>query len=541
MDLLLINGKGITMDATRPFCQAVAIKDGYIQEVGTNEEILCHKKSGTQIIDLQGKMLVPGFNDSHMHLLNYGLSLDMIDLTGSTSIQELILRGRHYLSNSTFREQKWIMGRGWNQDSFDEKRFPTRYDLDQISTEHPICFSRACGHVAVVNSKALLLAGIHGNTPQIEGGHFDVDSTGEPLGIFRESALALVFGMIPDPTMEEIEEIIKNAAEKALAQGITSIQTDDFEALPSKNFQKVIQAYTSLREKNQLPVRIYQQCLLPTPAKLNQFISLGYHTGQGDAFFKLGPLKLLCDGSLGARTAYLCEPYADDPSTRGIAVYTQEELDELVRIAHTAGMQTAIHCIGDGIMYMAFDSIVKAQHQQPRENMRHGIIHCQITDPALLKKYRDHHVIAYIQPIFLDYDLHIVEDRVGKERAKTTYNWKTLLDLGVHVACGSDCPVEPFDVLPGIYAAVTRKDLKGYPEEGWLPEQKLSVEQALYAFTQGGAYASFEENIKGSITPGKVADLVLLSADLFEIDPDDIKNVQVLMTIVDGKILYEKK
>ncbi|MCC5912032.1 MAG: amidohydrolase [Clostridiaceae bacterium] len=540
MDLILTNGNITTMDADYPKVEAIAVKDGKFAMVGGKEEVLSFKTSDTTIIDLEGKMLLPGFNDSHMHLLNYGYSLQKASLIGSGSIEEVITRTKDFIAQKHLASGQWVLGRGWNQDLFQVKKFPTREDLDKISLDHPICLTRACEHVLVVNSKALELAGVTKDTPQVEGGHFDLDQEGNPIGIFREKALDLIYRKIPKPEVKDIKEMILAGAHKALQQGITSIQTDDFEALPGREFKKVLQAYEELQSQQQLPVRIYQQCLLPHIDKLNTFLDLGYRTGKGDEFFKIGPLKLLGDGSLGARTAYLCEAYADDTSTQGIPIFTQEELDRLVITAHKEGMQLAIHAIGDKMMYMAFDSIEKALTEKPRKDHRHGIIHCQITDETLLNKYKEMDVLAYIQPIFINYDLHIIEDRVGVERSKTTYNWKTMFDIGVHVACSSDCPVEPLDVLPGIYAAVTRKGLDGFPKDGWLPEQKLTLDQALHGFTLGAAYASFEEGLKGSITVGKLADMVVLEKDLYEIHPDEIKDVDVKMTFVGGKLAYEK-
>ncbi|WP_461204810.1 amidohydrolase [Clostridium sp. DL1XJH146] len=540
MDLILINGKIITMDINNPKVEAVGIKNGKFSKVGTTEQLLPLKTPNTRIIDLNGKMLVPGFNDSHMHLINYGYSLQMVDLKEAKSLEDLITLTKEFISKSKLTNEQWINGRGWNQDHFSKKDFPTRYDLDNISTEYPICLTRACGHILVVNSKALELSNINKTTLQIEGGKFDVDEQGNPTGIFREKSTNLIYSKIPSPTKEEIKEIIVNASNHALKQGITSIQTDDFESLPGITFDEIINAYTELKENKELPVRIYEQCLLPHITKLNKFIDLGYKTGDGDEFFKIGPLKLLGDGSLGARTAYLTEPYNDDPSTRGISIFTQEELDQLIIKAHNSNLQIAVHCIGDKIMYMVFDSFKKAQKQNPKKDARHGIVHCQITDKTLLNKFKEQNVHAYIQPIFLDYDLHIVEDRIGKEKTKTSYNWKELFNKNISISFGSDCPVEPFDVLPGIYCAVTRKDLKGYPKSGWLPDQKLTIDQALFGFTLGGAFASFEENIKGSIEIGKLADMVVLSEDIYSISPDKIKDVLVEMTFVEGNLVYKK-
>lgn len=540
MDLILLNGKVITMDGLHPSAEAVAVKDGKIYAAGLNSEMLALKEDATAIIDLEGKLLVPGFNDSHMHLLSFATTLEKVDLTSSASIDELIEKLGAFISKSPLKPGQWIQGWGWNHDRFDVNRFPTRYDLDRVTTDYPICITRACCHVAVVNSKALEIAGITGDTSQIEGGYFDIDEKGEPLGIFRENALTLVYGKIPVPGVEDIKRLIHMGAKTALAQGITSLQTDDFNAVPGNDYEKILKAYRELDEEKMLPVRINQQCLLSSPESLGKFLKSGYMTGAGTEFFKIGPLKILADGSLGARTAYLQEPYADDPSTRGIPVYTQEEMDNLVITAHKSGMQVAVHCIGDRTMYMAFESIEKAQKEKPRKDARHSIIHCQITDKTLLDKFKDLDVVAHIQPIFLDYDLHIAESRVGAEKAGTSYNWKGMFDRGVHVACGSDCPVEPFNVLKGIYCAVTRKDLKGYPEGGWFPEQKLTIDQALYGFTLGAAYASFEEDIKGALTPGKLADMAVLSEDIYSIDPDSIKDVEVLMTFVGGKLVYKK-
>lgn len=540
MSLIFINGKIITMDPLQPQAEALYVEDGIIKALGNNSDIISYKKHDTEVINLNGRLMVPGFNDSHMHLLNYGSTLMHVDLVGVASIDEIIERTREFIKNNNIGSTEMITGRGWNHDYFNERRFPTRYDLDKISTTQPILLTRVCGHAAVVNSKALEMAGITKNTPQVDGGHFDVNENGEPLGIFRENAIGLVSRLVKEPSIEEIKKMITIAAERANAQGITSVQSDDLLSVTDDDFTKVISAYMELRNEGKLTVRVNEQSNFEDIDNFKKFINMGYVTGYGDEFFKIGPLKLLADGSLGARTAYLTRPYFDDPSTSGIPVLCQEELDDFITTAHNTGMQVAIHCIGDGAMYMVFESIEKAMKQNPRKDPRHALVHCQITDEVLLDRFKDLNVIAHIQPIFLNYDLHIVEERIGKARAKTTYNWKGLLDRGVHIACGSDCPVESFNVLYGIYSAVTRKDLNGYPDGGWLPEQRLTVMEALHGFTMGGAYASFEENIKGSITPGKLADMAVLSEDIFEIEPDRIKDVNVEMTFLGGKLVYKR-
>lgn len=541
MDLILINGKVVTMDSDRTIAEAVAIKDRKIVKTGKTDEILSLKDGSTKIIDLRGKMVLPGFNESHVHLLNYAYSLRKVDCSGAKSIDEIIERAKDYINKYKPKPGEWILGRGWNQILFDEKRELTRHDLDKISTEHPICFTRICEHAVAANTMAIKLAGVTRETPQPVGGHFDIDEKGEPLGMFRETARYMIYEIVPDASVEDIKEMLKDAANIAASYGVTSVQTDDFETFASKDYDKIIKAYKELAAEEALPVRVYEQCLLPQIDRLKKFLSQGYKTGQGNEYFKIGPLKLLTDGSLGARTAYLCNPYADDPSTRGISVFTQEELNELVITAHNAGMQIVTHAIGDGAMYMCFEAFKKAQEQNPKEDPRFGIIHLQITDEVLLNKFKEQNVVAYAEPICLNTDLHMVEDRVGKERAKTTYNYRTLFDNGVHVAISSDCPVDSLNPMKNIYVAVTRKDYAGYPEGGWLPEQRLTVDQAIYGFTMGSAYASFEENIKGSIESGKYADLVIISDDIFEINPDKIQDIEVEMTILGGKIVYTKQ
>lgn len=542
MNLILINGKVYTMDPSKSAAEAVAVDDGRFTKVGSNEEVLKLKTDDTTVVDLKGKLLLPGFNDSHMHLLNFGISLRMVALNDCKSIEDIIEKVRAFINSKDIKKGTWIQGRGWNHDYFTtDKRFPTRYDLDRISDEYPIALSRACGHICSVNSKALEMMGVTKDTSQVEGGRFDIDENGEPLGIFREKALSLVYDAIPEPGLDEIKSMLKEAAAYANSKGLTSVQTDDFENVPNHNFKMVIDAYEEIKKDGDMTLRVYEQCLLPNIGLLKDFLNEGYGTLWGDEYFKLGPLKLLSDGSLGARTAALCRPYSDDPTTSGILVFTQEQINELVETAHNAGMHVAIHCIGDKAMYMAFDAIEKTLKENPREDHRHSIVHCQITDEALLRKFKELNVIAHVQPIFLHYDLHMVEDRIGKERANKTYAFKTMIDSGVHVGIGTDCPVEALDVMPSIYCAVNRKDLNGYPEGGWLPEEKLSVEETVYSYTMGGAYASFEENIKGSITEGKLADMVVLNSDIFEIAPDMIKDVAVDMTFVGGRVVYRRE
>ena len=541
MDKIFISGKIYTMDKNRNVFQAMGIKENKIEALSDNKDLLSRKTEKTEIIDLQGKTMLAGFNDSHMHLVNYGYSLSQVDLTGSKSIQEVNKRVKEYIEDNKVGKDKWIRGRGWNQDYFtDDKVFPTRYDLDNISKDNPIVLTRICGHVAVVNSKALEILNIDKSSLQVQGGQFDLDENGQPLGIFREMALSLVYDTIPEPSLREVKDMIKVAIDELNKEGITSVGTDDFEALPGKSYELILKAYLELKEEEDLNIRVYQQCLIPNIDRLEEFFSKGYKSGWGDENFKIGPLKLLVDGSLGARTAALVEGYSDDLNNRGITMIGQEELDKLVNLSNENNNHVAIHGIGDRAIYMALESIEKALAKNPKKDHRHGIVHCQITDEIILNKFKDLNIIAYIQPIFLDYDWKIVRDRVGEYREKTSYNWRTMVDKSIKIACGSDAPVETFNVVHGIYEGVTRKDLQGNPREAWLIDQALTVDQALYAYTMGGAYASFEEDIKGSIEVGKLADFVVLSEDIFQVDQSKIKDIRIEMTIFNGQIVYRK-
>ena len=538
MDTIFYNGKIYTMEKGWGVQSAVAVQDGIIQRVGQDEEILALKTSETECIDLKGKTMLPGFTDSHMHLLSYGYSLEKVNFYSARSVDDLVELAKAFLAERPYLT--WLQGRGWNQEYWTEVRFPNRYDLDRISCDIPMSFTRACGHIIVCNSKALEVMGVTKDTPDPFGGQIDRDENGEPLGIFREAARDIVYNALPDLQVEDIKRMLKNGMDGLVKAGITEVQTDDFEALPPGQYQKVLDAYHQLEEEGGLKVRVFEQCLLASQDLLEKFLSEGHTTGEGTPMFRVGPLKLMADGSLGGRTAYLARPYADDPSTEGIPVFTQEQLDKLVLTAQKAGMMSAVHCIGCGAAEMTMHAIEAAQLACPKPDLRHAIVHCQITDRPLLEKFAKLNVVAHIQPAFVDDDIPIVEARVGKELTQTSYNWKTLQDMGVCIAGGSDSPVIDFSVMNGIYCAVTRQRLNGEPEGGWLPDQKLTAEEAVQAYTVGGAYASYDERVRGTIRNGKYADLVVLDQDIFQIPSEEIKDVKVDMTVLNGKTVYTR-
>ena len=538
MDLILFNGIIKTMNRSQPDAEAVAIRGGLVAAVGDNQSILAMKTDQTRMVDLKRQLVLPGFIDAHLHLTTFGVSLQECDLHGSKSAEELIARTRQFISEKKVPDEQWVIGKRWHQDYFDVKVLPTRQQLDRISTRHPVCLMTAGMHALVVNTKAIERAGLDASSKQVEGGHFETEPDGYPNGIFKESAMNLIYRKLPPKSLEDIKTYIRDACAYASRCGITSVQTDDLR-LPGAKFGDIIEAYKELHKYGEIHVRIYEQCNLPDREILREFLEQGYRTGVGDSRFKIGPYKVLSDGAIGVRTAALAAPYADDPNNCGIPIYTQEELDELLCYTHESGMQIAVHCIGDKASHMTLDAFEKALAKKPRPDHRHTIIHCQILDDQLVERFRDMGIIASVQPGFLNYDLHVAEGLVGQERIRTSYNWRTLLDQGIAVAFGSDSPVEPMDVLPGIHCAVNRQDFEGIPAGGWHPEEAVSVEEAVYAFTKGAAYGSFEENLKGSLEPGLYADLVVLDQNLFAIAPTEIRNVKPVMTVMNGEIVWQ--
>ncbi len=517
-----------------PLAQAFIVENDRFVFAGSNEDALSQQADET--VDLNGAFVCAGFTDSHMHVLSYGSALTCAPLHKHThSLEDMI----HCLKQTRPGRGGWILGRGWNQDLFtDATRMPNRWDLDKVSTEHPVCATRACGHALAVNSKALEMLGITADTPQVDGGEIVMEN-GQPNGVFFDNAMDLVSASIPAPGVEDVKEMLRSASKALNAQGITSCHSDDFSVFHDLPWQVVKDAFRELEEADELTVRVYEQSNFTTPDALRGFMEAGNKTGIGTNMFRIGPLKMLGDGALGARTAYLAKPYADDPSSRGLSVFTPETFDEMIGYAHENGMQVAVHCIGDACLDLVLGSIEKALNAHPRLDHRHGIVHCQITRPDQLDSIVKNALHVYAQTIFLDYDLHIVRQRVGNELASTSYSWKTLMNRGTTVSNGSDCPVEMPRVLAGIQCAVTRCDLNGVGP--YLPQEAFTVQEALDSFTKAGAYASFEEAVKGQIQPGMLADFVVLGANPFEVDVNRIKDIPVLQTWLGGKKVFEQK
>lgn len=532
MKLLLKNGK--IYQKRNLFTDALYMENGYIISSGSKALLEENRLKPSEIMDLDGKTVVPGFNDAHLHFYQAGVALSTVNLYGSASIEEMITRSQAFLEKQG-KNLKALIGRGFNQDYFTEKRLPTRTDLDRISRDIPIVFTRTCSHLAVVNSAALEKLNLSTPLPFIEGGQIDAASDGLPNGIFRENAIRLLDVLYEEESIDSALHHIRAAAEKALSYGITSVQVNDI-WLDNPEAQVVEEAYRRYAEVNP-SIRIYHQVYAKDVKTFSKRLESGFDRSESP-FLKYGLLKMFADGSLGARTAYLRKPYADDPSTRGIPTMSQELLESMIRTAEDHGIQTAIHVIGDGALERVLDAYEKVI--QDNRN-RHGLIHVQITDQNLLERIRKLNLMVYAQPIFLHYDLHIVEDRVGKRLADSSYAFGTMEKLGIRVAYSSDALIENFQVMENLHCAVNRQDLTLFPPEGYNMKESVDRYTALDNITANSAYMSFEENRKGSLLPGYYADLVILEEPYFDVPADRIKDIKVLMTIVNGQIRYDRR
>lgn len=518
------------------FVPAMLVSDGLIQKIGTLEEVtegLC-PKCEKEMIDLEGRTVVPGFNDSHCHILGVGQALNCVILHGVTKLEDIISLGRDFLAANPLKSGDVLVGRGWNQDYFtDESRIPTRYDLDKITTEFPVIYTRACGHLLVANSKALEVAGITRDTQPLPGGEIYKDENGEPNGQVSENAQAQIQCIIPAETPESIANNLTLAMNYAASLGITSVQTCD---IRRDAWKTVNDGYKLLYATNPNAIRTYQQSSFNEPKSYSEFLEMGCVTGAGDDMFKYGPLKMFVDGSLGARTAYMRNPYADDPSTRGISTMTVEEFDEMVQLADKNNCQVAVHCIGDAAIEMVLNAYDKVIDGRDNKN-RHAIIHCQITDKPLVERFTEHDVLAQVQPIFIHYDMNVVADRCGEELASTSYAFGDMYRMGIHTSFGTDSPVENLNPYENLYCAVTRKRLDG--ARTYREDQCVDIYDAVDQYTLGSAYASFEESRKGRLMPGYMADFAVLDRNIFEIPSEEIKNVKCVRTVLSGKTIYQ--
>ncbi len=516
--LVILNANVARLNSKQPKAEALAVQNEKIIAVGSDDEVRKYVSRETKVINAKNGMVVPGFVDCHVHMTGFGWSLRSLNLRDVKSIGELQCRLREYAARN---KSKWILGGRWDQEKFAERRYPNRWDLDKAVADKPVFLLRVCGHAGVVNSRALQLANITRET-MINGGKIDLDETsGEPNGILRENALELVWKAIPKPTLEDLENACILACRKAVEAGLTGVHW-------ILNSVDEIYVLRKLCAEGKLPLRVYMG--IPVELLDNVF-DLGLLTGFQNDMLKIGFIKILADGSLGSCTAALKKPYSDKPETSGMMLYTQKRLSELVLKVHRAGLQLAVHAIGDRAVESVLKTFENALQVFPRKDHRHRIEHCSVLNPRLIRKMKRLGLIVSVQPHFVVSDFWVV-DRVGKDRARWVYPFRTLMREGLVVASGSDCPVEPISPLLGIWAAVARKS---YPEES------LTLEEALKTYTLNAAYASFDENKKGLIEVGRFADLTVLSEDLSRISPEKIKDVKIEMVIVNGKIVYNRQ
>ena len=509
--------------------QAVAVSAGKIIAVGSNAEIQKLKGPTTQVIDLGGRFVMPGFNDAHVHLGSGGFEKLNVNLVGSKSLDDM--KQRIAARAKTAGAGEWIQGRGWDHTLWAEQKTPTRADVDSVTEDHPAIFSRVDGHIAIANSAALKAADITAQTPDPHGGKIDRNEKGEPTGILRETAMGAVFNKIPPPSAAQRRKAAELALEDAAHWGITSAQDNsDWEDFLT---------YEQMEKEGKLTLRISEW--LPFDAPVEQLQKQRAHHPAGDPMLHTTMLKGFMDGSLGSRTAAMLAPYSDDPKNSGIPRYEQEPLDQKAAERSRAGFQLGFHAIGDRGARMALDVFAYAHQHDPRgtADFRFRIEHDQVIAPEDFKKFKDLGVIASMQPNHLLTDMNWAEAHIGNARAKHSYAWKEFLDNGVVLAFGTDYPVEPITPFRGLYAAVTRKNEAGTKQ--YFPGQKLTIDEAIAAYTTGAAYAEFAEKEKGQLQPGMLADFVVLDRDITKIAPEEILKTRVLRTVVGGKTVYEMK
>ncbi len=531
-DMVLLNGNVITMNPKEPSVEAIAITGDKIVKVGSNKDVKKLIGPQTKVIDLKGKTVTPGFIDAHLHFISLGNTKKILNLVGTTSKEEIIQIIANKISKEG--EGKWIFGRGWDQNDWPIKEFPTRWDLDPISPKNPVILRRIDGHALWVNSLVLEKAGITKETLEPEGGKIIRDSkTGEPTGILIDEAMSLVEKIVPSSTYEERKEMAILASEECSSLGLTTVHDAGVDL-------ETIKIYKELINENKLTVRLYVMLGWPGNA-INEYFKKGPEIGYGNNFLTIRSIKMFADGALGSRGAALFEPYSDDPTNTGLITFDPDKAFEIMKKALEKGFQVCVHAIGDRANRLVLDLFEKAFKSVPQvKDHRFRIEHAQVLTKEDIPRFAELKVIPSMQPTHATSDMYWAEDRLGPERVKWAYAWKSLLNTGIRIAGGSDAPVESANPLWGIYAACTRQDHKGWPEGGWHPEQKVSRYEALKMFTIDAAYAGFEEKIKGSIEEGKLADIIVLSRDILNIPAKEILDTQVEMTIVGGKIVYQR-
>lgn len=530
--LLLVNGIVYTFDDAGTVAQAVALRGSRIAAVGSSDDLRTRFAADT-VIDLGGKTVIPGLIDGHGHILGEGGFLENLDLVGTTSPGQIAALVRERAANSAGGQ--WIAGRGWDQNRWEDKEFPDHTLLDEAAPMNPVVLRRVDGHAIWVNAKALEAAGLTAMTKDVEGGKIYRDGSGAPTGVLVDNAMALIDTVLPALSDANVEDRLRLALEECARFGLTEVHDMGADL-------QTIAAYKRLIDRGECPIRVYAAVGGAGPT-WDFYRSHGPETGYGGDMLSVRALKLYIDGALGSRGAALVESYTDDPGNRGLTLMSEAELDTLCLQACAAGFQVCTHAIGDRgnhLVLDAYERALKPLGMNESRNRRWRIEHAQVLLPSDIPRFAALAVLPSMQPTHATSDMPWAESRLGAERIEGSYAWRSVLNTGTIIIGGSDFPVESVNPLWGIYAAMTRSDRTGYPEGGWRPGQKMTREEAVRCFTRWAAYGAFQESSKGTIAPGKWADLTVLSKDIMQVPAAEILKTDCEMTIVGGKIIYRR-
>ena len=527
--LIVTNAAVYTVDKQQPKAEAVAVIRDRIVAVGSRADIDLWRGPQMKVIDAGGKLLLPGFNDAHVHFIQGGAQLDQVQLTDATTPEEFAKRIAAQVKKTPKGE--WILGGRWDETKWSKQELPTKALVDGVTGDTPIFVERYDGHEALANSAAMKLAGIDPKTPDVAGGVIVRDASGNPTGVFKDAAMPLIYKAIPPMTHEHRLGAARAAMKHAASLGVTSVQH------MNPDFADVA-AYSELAEKGELTTRIYA---VPMETDWCDQAKVGIRRAWGSSYLRLGAVKGYADGSLGSRTAYMFEPFTDDPANRGLLsdeMHPPSAMRDRLMQADAAGLQLRVHAIGDRAISMMLDIFGDIEKEHGYHDQRFAIEHAQHMAQKDFERFAKLHVIASMQPYHAIDDGRWAEARLGHERARYSYAWRSFLDHDVTLAFGTDWPVAPLDPILGVYAAVTRATLDGKNPAGWIPEEKITLSEAIEAYTMGAAFAEFQEREKGSISPGKLADMVILTDNIFELKPEAIRNAKVKTTILGGKVVY---
>jgi predicted amidohydrolase YtcJ len=525
-ELIAVNGRIYTVDATARWVEALAVCSGRIVQTGTTREIEPLAGKSTRRINLAGRTVLPGFNDSHVHLIDGGTQLVEVNLRDARTPQETAARLAAFVK--TQPKGRWILGGFWDHEAWPEKVLPTRALIDSVTPDNPVFIQRIDGHMGLANSLALKLAGITAQTATPDGGAIVKDAQGEPTGMLKDNAMTLVMHVVPPPKIEETIEKARAALRHAASVGVTTIQ--DMTASAAE-----LRAYQALRAEGQLPVRITSH----QNHGIEGLVAAGIATGFGDDWLRIGGVKLFADGAMGSGTAAFFEPYADDPSTSGLLIQSEQALEDRMRQADAAGFQLVVHAIGDRANATVLDIIEKLRREGGLRIGRPRIEHAQVVRDSDKARFKALGVVASIQPSHCIDDMRWAEKRIGPARVKIAYDFKSFVDAGATVSFGTDWFVEPLNPFLGLYAAVTRQFIDGTPKDGWFPEERLTLAQAVEFYTAGSAYAEFTDDRKGRLKPGYLADFIVLSKPIFDLPPRELLDTNVQITVVGGRVVYE--